>query len=132
MKLRVPVRISLQSSACRNSVCLGRQVHTIETCTSMQNSALNTSWFRLPRTALCIRPLDAVGREKVEELLEAANWAPTHGRTEPWRFVVLTKQAQLQMLELTLQVIAHINSTDDMQLQWALSTCRTCRGLLKL
>lgn len=24
----------------------------------------------------------------VEEILEAANWAPTHGYTEPWRFVV--------------------------------------------
>lgn len=25
----------------------------------------------------------------IEEMLEAANWAPTHGKTEPWRFVVL-------------------------------------------
>jgi len=26
--------------------------------------------------------------EQVAELLKLANWAPTHGRTEPWRFVV--------------------------------------------
>ena len=26
--------------------------------------------------------------EQVRELLKLANWAPTHGRTEPWRFVV--------------------------------------------
>jgi nitroreductase len=26
--------------------------------------------------------------EQVRELLELANWAPTHGRTEPWRFIV--------------------------------------------
>ena len=24
----------------------------------------------------------------VQQLLELADWAPTHGRTEPWRFVV--------------------------------------------
>jgi nitroreductase len=26
--------------------------------------------------------------EQVEQLLELANWAPTHGNTEPWRFIV--------------------------------------------
>ena len=26
--------------------------------------------------------------EKVEQLLELADWAPTHGNTEPWRFIV--------------------------------------------
>ena len=32
---------------------------------------------------------ESVSREEVEQLLEAANWAPTHGRTEPWRYVVI-------------------------------------------
>ena len=26
--------------------------------------------------------------DEVKELLKLANWAPTHGRTEPWRFIV--------------------------------------------
>src|SRR6266496_4411639 len=26
--------------------------------------------------------------EQVKEILQLANWAPTHGRTEPWRFIV--------------------------------------------
>jgi nitroreductase len=26
--------------------------------------------------------------DQVKELLQLANWAPTHGRTEPWRFIV--------------------------------------------
>ena len=26
--------------------------------------------------------------ELVKEILKLANWAPTHGRTEPWRFIV--------------------------------------------
>src|SRR5437868_11863455 len=29
-----------------------------------------------------------IAGELVEEVLELANWARTHGRTEPWRFVV--------------------------------------------
>lgn len=29
-----------------------------------------------------------VDRQIIQEMLEAANWAPTHGLTEPWRFVV--------------------------------------------
>jgi nitroreductase len=30
----------------------------------------------------------------VERLLEAANWAPSHGKTEPWRFVVYSGGAR--------------------------------------
>ena len=30
-----------------------------------------------------------ISRETLEKILEAANWAPTHRRTEPWRFKVL-------------------------------------------
>lgn len=29
-----------------------------------------------------------VPREHIERMLEGANWAPTHGKTEPWRFIV--------------------------------------------
>jgi len=31
-----------------------------------------------------------ISRETLETLLEAANWAPNHKKTEPWRFKVLT------------------------------------------
>ena len=33
---------------------------------------------------------DDVDRELIEKLLEAANWAPSHDETEPWRFTVFT------------------------------------------
>ena len=29
----------------------------------------------------------------ITDILEAANWAPTHGYTEPWRFVVFSGEA---------------------------------------
>ena len=31
-----------------------------------------------------------IAKEIIEEILENANWAPTHKMTEPWRFKVLT------------------------------------------
>lgn len=31
-----------------------------------------------------------ISREELEKILEAGIWAPTHKRTEPWRFKVLT------------------------------------------
>ena len=39
-----------------------------------------------------IKPVKMNGKkipdEQVRELLKLANWAPTHGRTEPWRFII--------------------------------------------
>ena len=32
-----------------------------------------------------------IADEQVTQLLELADWAPTHGLTEPWRFVVYTE-----------------------------------------
>jgi coenzyme F420-0:L-glutamate ligase / coenzyme F420-1:gamma-L-glutamate ligase len=46
-----------------------------------------------------------VSRELIEQVIEAARWAPSpHGR-QPWRFVVLTKQ------ELKLQLADQMGST---------------------
>lgn len=32
---------------------------------------------------------EPVEKEEIQQVLEAANWAPTHRRTEPWRFKVI-------------------------------------------
>tara|TARA_B100001146_G_C16201135_1_gene444775 strand:+ start:4698 stop:5258 length:561 start_codon:yes stop_codon:yes gene_type:complete len=34
-----------------------------------------------------------ITKEEISQLLEAANWAPTHRRTEPWRFKVFHSEA---------------------------------------
>ncbi|CAH0519825.1 unnamed protein product [Peronospora belbahrii] len=46
-----------------------------------------------------------VSREVLTKMLEGANWAPTHGRTEPWRFVVF--EAPDKRLELG-QLMANV------------------------
>ncbi|WP_121668074.1 nitroreductase family protein [Mesonia aquimarina] len=32
---------------------------------------------------------ESISKEAIEKILEAANWAPTHRKTEPWRFKVV-------------------------------------------
>lgn len=34
---------------------------------------------------------EKIKKETIEQLLALADWAPTHGYTEPWRFVVMAK-----------------------------------------
>ena len=38
-----------------------------------------------------------ITKEEVLKILEAANWAPTHKRTEPWRFKVFHGKSQLRL-----------------------------------
>ena len=48
----------------------------------------------LIRTRRSVKPAQfgpgKVADEVVEAILESARWAPTHGMTQPWRFVVIT------------------------------------------
>lgn len=37
---------------------------------------------------------DPIPREWVEQMLEAANWAPNHGASEPWRFTVFAGESR--------------------------------------
>ncbi|RLN15106.1 hypothetical protein BBJ28_00021279 [Nothophytophthora sp. Chile5] len=46
-----------------------------------------------------------VPRAVMEKMLESANWAPTHGRTEPWRFVIFeSPEKRLEVGELLANV----------------------------
>jgi len=36
----------------------------------------------------------AIAKTDIEKILEAANWAPTHKKTEPWRFKVLMGESK--------------------------------------
>ena len=45
-----------------------------------------------------LRP-DPVDATCLERMLEAANWAPSHGRTEPWRFTVFVGEARRRLGE---------------------------------
>lgn len=49
---------------------------------------------------------EVVPDEFIWKMLEAANWAPTHGHTEPWRFVVFAGNKKIQLLDF-------LNDLDD-------------------
>nr|WP_297919680.1 nitroreductase [uncultured Allomuricauda sp.] len=38
-----------------------------------------------------------IQREAIKKILEAANWAPTHKKTEPWRFKVLQGEKRKEL-----------------------------------
>lgn len=46
---------------------------------------------------------DAVPPELIEKILEAANWAPSHGDTEPWRFSVYVGDGRKKLADAVEQ-----------------------------
>ncbi|MEM7382425.1 MAG: nitroreductase [Bacteroidota bacterium] len=41
----------------------------------------------------------SIAKSDIEKILEAANWAPTHKKTEPWRFKVITGDSREKLGE---------------------------------
>ncbi len=50
-----------------------------------------------------MRP-DPIPRETIELLLENAVWAPTHGLTEPWRFLVFEGESRRELAGILQEV----------------------------
>jgi nitroreductase len=57
-------------------------------------------------------PVRGIPKELVEELLENANWAPSHGLTEPWRFIIF-QGASRKSLANTLQGLYKEHTSPD-------------------
>lgn len=49
-----------------------------------------------PPRMLLKKPLE---KEVIEQLLENANWAPNHKKTEPWRFQIYTGEAKTELAQ---------------------------------
>ena len=65
----------------------------LERSDSIFNAGDGDSIMRLIQTRRNVRDFtdDAVPRAMLDQIVEAATWAPNHRHTEPWRFVVLEK-----------------------------------------
>lgn len=48
----------------------------------------------------------------IHQLLENANWAPTHKRTEPWRFIVFTGEGRKRLADLQAEVYKQVTQAD--------------------
>lgn len=49
--------------------------------------------------------------EQIKEILELANWAPTHGRTEPWRFFVYSGEGLARFGQMHADL--YVNNTPE-------------------
>lgn len=49
----------------------------------------------------------------INRMLENANWAPTHGMTEPWRFRVFVGDARKRLAEFLAATYKEVTSADD-------------------
>lgn len=51
---------------------------------------------------------EPVDRAIIEEMLENANWAPNHKKTEPWRFRVIRGEARQRLAEQLVSIYQEI------------------------
>jgi len=58
---------------------------------------------------------ELVPDDVVWKILESANWAPTHGHTEPWRFVVFTQESKTELLHFLNELDEKINGLNEVR-----------------
>jgi len=80
-------------------------------------SAFNHSAFNeLIRSRRSVFPKDYTGEtvpdEVVQQMLENANWAPTHKLTQPWRFVVYTGEGLKKLAQLQAACYKQVTEKD--------------------
>lgn len=54
-----------------------------------------------------------VKREIIEEMLENANWAPTHKMTEPWRFTVFTGEGLKKLAYFQSELYKKVSTEEE-------------------
>jgi nitroreductase len=52
-------------------------------------------------------------RQLIEEILEAAMWAPNHHLTEPWRFIVIARSERLRLGNSMAEALRSTMKSDD-------------------
>ncbi len=67
------------------------------------NSTESTTLKKIIEGRRSIKPHSFNGKtiddKTVLEILSAANWAPNHGKTEPWRFKIFTGEGKIRLLD---------------------------------
>lgn len=63
----------------------------------------------VPMTAISAE--QEISEEHIDQLLEALNWAPNHGREQPWRVAVITGESRLRLARLLAEAAANVKGT---------------------
>ena len=98
----------------------------------MNANEFSAAVFRVIRTRRSIKPADfadnrSIDRLTLEQLLDAANWAPTHGMTEPWRYCVFEGQARLDLGQKLQQIYQVQTPTDQFKQQKSDKLMQSCQ-----
>ncbi len=56
---------------------------------------------------------EKIEKEKIQRLLENANWAPNHKKTEPWRFIVFQCESKQKLAEDIFAELGKRNDTGE-------------------
>lgn len=57
---------------------------------------------------------EEITKEELNQIFEAANWAPSHKKTEPWRFVVLEGAAKDRFREYVKRIYVQGTPAEDL------------------
>lgn len=55
---------------------------------------------------------DPIDRSIIEQILENANWAPTHGMTQPWRFTIFTGAARERLADFLAETYQAVTTPE--------------------
>lgn len=71
---------------------------------------------KLIRSRRSVFPKDYTGEEVdehiIQQMLENANWAPTHKLTEPWRFIVFSGDGRKRLADIQSEVYKQVTEAD--------------------
>lgn len=54
-----------------------------------------------------------VQKEMVHQIISNATWAPTHGKTQPWRFKVYSGEGRLKLLDIVRKLYTDCTPSED-------------------
>lgn len=67
-------------------------------------------------------------RETIEQVLEAATWAPNHHLTQPWRFVVLAGEARRALGEAIARATVGVPATEEERVAFDRASAKPLRA----
>ena len=65
---------------------------------------------------------EEITKDELNQIFEAANWAPSHKKTEPWRFIVLEGPSKDRFREYVKRI--YVQGTPAEDLIWLLVVSR--------
>ena len=75
---------------------------------------------------------ETIADEVIWKILQSANWAPTHGFTEPWRFSVFTGDAKLELLNFLNALDDSLNGPNEVRNQKREAMIMACSHIISI